>query len=263
MLRARLATAAVAIPLLLGVILFPSRWPLLALVFVIGVVGVAEYATMAFPTQRRDRAFTVVLGTLVLGGMITEVPHLASGALALGVAASLVWVLLARADFEQGLRDLGVSWVGSLYIGILLPHFVWLQGLEQGPRWVIFVILIGMAGDTGGYFVGHAVGRHKLIPRVSPGKTVEGAVGIIAASLLGATIAKLVFLPTLSWNAALWLGGVMGVIGQFGDLCESIMKRTFGAKESGWLFPGHGGVLDRVDSLLFPATFLFYYLASR
>ena len=263
MLRARLATAAVAIPVLLAIILFPSRWPLLVLVFVLGAVGVAEYATMAFPTRLRDRAFTVVLGTLVLAGMISEVPHLVSGALALGVAGSLVWVLVARPDFEVGLRDLGISWVGSLYVGVLLPHFVWLHGLDQGPRWVIFVILIGMAGDTGGYFVGHAVGRHKLIPRVSPGKTVEGAVGIIAASLLGAAIAKLVFLPTVTWNAALWLGAVMGVIGQFGDLCESIMKRTFGAKESGWLFPGHGGVLDRVDSLLFPATFLFYYLVSH
>ncbi len=229
----------------------------------LGAVGVAEYATMAFPTRLRDRAFTVGLGMLVLVGMMSEAPRFASGTLALGVAASLVWVLVARADFEQGLRDVGVSWVGSLYVGVLLPHFVWLHGLDQGPRWVIFVILIGMAGDTGGYFVGHAVGRHKLIPRVSPGKTVEGAVGIIAASLLGAAIAKLVFLPAVTWNAALWLGGVMGVIGQAGDLCESVMKRTFGAKESGWIFPGHGGVLDRIDSLLFPVTFLFYYLASR
>jgi phosphatidate cytidylyltransferase len=262
-LRARLATAAVAIPLLLAIILFPSPWPVLVLIFVLGAVGIAEYATMAFPTRLRDRAFTVGLGMLVLVGMMSEAPRFASGTLALAVAASLVWVLVARADFEQGLRDVGISWVGSLYVGVLLPHFVWLHGLDQGPRWVIFVILIGMAGDTGGYFVGHAVGRHKLIPRVSPGKTVEGAVGIIAASLLGAAIAKLVFLPAVTWSAALWLGGVMGVIGQAGDLCESVMKRTFGAKESGWIFPGHGGVLDRIDSLLFPVTFLFYYLASR
>src|SRR6185369_3485933 len=115
------------------------------------------------------------------------------------------------------------------------------------------------AGDSGGYFVGHALGRHKLIPRVSPGKTVEGALGIVLCSLVAAAAAKLILLPQRGWSEMLTLAVVMAIIGQLGDLSESVMKRTFGAKESGSIFPGHGGVLDRIDSLLFPVVLLYYY----
>jgi phosphatidate cytidylyltransferase len=166
-----------------------------------------------------------------------------------------------RPDFERGFTDLGLLTLGVLYVGLLLPHFYWLRNLVHGPQWVTFVIAIGMAGDSGGYFVGHAFGRHKLIPRVSPGKTVEGALGIILGSLAAGAAAKLILLPERSWGEMMALAFTMAVIGQIGDLGESVMKRTFGAKESGWIFPGHGGVLDRIDSLLFPVTLVYYYLA--
>jgi phosphatidate cytidylyltransferase len=265
-LRARLATAAVAIPLLLAVILYPSPWPVTVFVVAVGLIGIAEYAAMAFSTQAGERGLTMLLGALLLLGAAwvgaePRASQILHAALALVVVAGLVWVLLIRPDFEQGLRDLGLSMIGVFYVGFLLPHFIWLHGVGGlGPRWVIFVLVIGMAGDTGGYFVGHALGRHKLMPRVSPGKTVEGSLGIVAASLLGGAASKFIFLQDLTWNEALWLSAVMAVIGQLGDLSESIMKRTFGVKESGWLFPGHGGVLDRIDSLLFPVTFLYYYV---
>ena len=260
MLRARLATAAVAIPTLLALILYPSPWPLAVFVVAVGIVGVGEYASMAFPNRRGERWLTIVLGAVLLIGGATRDPRLFDAALACTASTGLIWVLLARPDFEPGLRDLGVAWVGIFYVGILLPHFIWLQNAGAlGPRLVVFVVAIGMAGDTGGYFVGHAFGRHKLVPRVSPGKTVEGALGIVAASLLTGALSKLLLLPELSWQEILVLATVMSIIGQIGDLTESVMKRTFGAKESGWLFPGHGGVLDRIDSLLFPVAFLYYH----
>lgn len=266
MLRARLATAAVAIPTLLALILVPTRWPLAVFVAAVGVIGVAEYATMAFPAQRGERFMTIVLGALLTLSAcaqairIASVQHWLGATLALAITVGLVWTLLARPDFERGLADLGLALIGILYVGFLLPHFIFLHGLPLGPLWVIFVLAIGMAGDTGGYMVGHMMGRHKLMPRVSPGKTVEGALGIIAGSLLAAAICKLLFLTDLGWNEVIALSLVMAVIGQLGDLSESVMKRTFGAKESGWLFPGHGGVLDRIDSLLFPVSFLYYYI---
>ena len=263
MLRARLATAAVAIPTLLFLILYPSPWPLVALIVAVAIVGLGEYATMAFPTRRAERVLTIILGTAVAVGaaLRAQAPQLFALSIALTISVGLMWTLLGRADFEDGLRDLGLALVGLLYISVLLPHFIWLHGVELGPRWVVFVVAIGMAGDTGGYAVGHTLGRHKLMPRVSPGKTVEGAIGIVAVSLLTGAVCKLLFLHQVGWNEVLLLSTVMAVLGQLGDLCESVMKRTFGSKESGWLFPGHGGVLDRIDSLLFPVVFLYYYVS--
>ena len=270
MLRARLATAAVVIPLLLALILSGPGWLFALVVGVLAAIGIAEYASMAFPARRGERLLTCALGALVVaGGVIQPEPNGAGAAtLAALVIVGLVWTLLARTDFEQGLTDLGHAVVGILYVGVLAPHFVWLRNVDaDGPLWIIFVLAIGMLGDTGGYFVGHRFGRHKLVPRVSPGKTVEGAVGITVASLVAGAALKLIasvagigFLQDTSWTEVLLLSAWMGVLGQLGDLSESIMKRTFGVKESGWLFPGHGGVLDRLDSLLFPVAFLYYHL---
>lgn len=180
-------------------------------------------------------------------------------ALATILPLAMSYVVLCRRDLPVALGDVGLIAIGVLYGGLLLPHFFWLRGLPDGAAWVTFVIAIAMAGDTGGYFVGHAIGRHKLIPHLSPGKTVEGALGIVAASLLCAAAAKLILLTAHGWVEMLGLGLALSLVGQLGDLGESVMKRTFGAKESGALFPGHGGVLDRIDSLLFPVVVVYYY----
>lgn len=264
MLRARLATAAVVIPLLLLLILSSPPVLFAGVVGVIALGGILEYAVMAFPTRVGERILTIALGALViLAGVVGPDPQLMTAALATAVVALLIWVVLFRPDFERGLLDAGIAMVGLLYVGLLMPHFVWLHRSDPttGPRWVIFVLLIAMAGDSAGYFVGRALGRHKLIPRVSPGKTVEGAAGMFAASLLAAALGKLIFLPPIGWMHVIGIAAVMDVLGQLGDLSESAMKRTFGVKESGWMFPGHGGFLDRLDSLLFPVTFLYYHLA--
>lgn len=261
MLRARLATAAVAIPALLALILYSPVWPFAAVVGVIAVLGLDEYAAMAFAGRRGERVLTTGLGSLVLVAALYQADgRLLAAALTLTVATELVWVLFARPDFEQGLRDVGLSLAGILYVGLFMPYFVWVRrAAPDGPLWVIFVLLIAMAGDTGGYATGHLIGRHKLAPRISPGKTIEGAIGIVLVSLLAGAAAKLIFLP-VTWTTVLVLAGIMAVIGQLGDLSESIMKRTFNVKESGWVLPGHGGVLDRIDSLLFPVAFVYYYI---
>ncbi len=264
MLRARLATAAVAIPLLLALVFFAPAWVWGAVVVVLSLLALAEYLGLALPDQRGARIVGWTGGVAVLAGAMSA-PRpgiwLAAAASAL-LPLVLSYVVLARRDLERGLTDAGLVLIGVLYIGLLLPHFYWLRDLPDGARWVTFVIAIVMAGDTGGYFIGHAFGRHKLIPGVSPGKTVEGAIGIVAASLLGAAVAKMLLLPDHAWGEILPLAAAMAVLGQLGDLGESAMKRSFGAKESGAIFPGHGGVLDRIDSLLFPVALVYYYLIA-
>jgi phosphatidate cytidylyltransferase len=263
-LRVRFATAAAAIPLLLAIILYGPAWLLVSVVVVLAVLSVGEYASMAFPTRPGERALTLLLGTLLVVGMAAanRAPHLLGAVLATIVMVGLIWTLLLRRDCEAGLHDLGLSLVGVFYTGLLLPHFIWLSGIEHGALWVIFVLLVCMAGDTAGYAVGHALGRHKLAPHVSPGKTVEGSIAIVIGSLLAGATAQLIFLPQRKWTEVLLLSVAIAILGQLGDLSESIMKRTFRVKDSGWLFPGHGGILDRIDSLVFPVTFLYYYLVS-
>ena len=263
MLRARLATAAVAIPALLALIFIAPPWGWGSLVAVVGMLGLVEYLWLAFPGRVGERVLGLLLGTAVIAAALSsQAPGpLVVASLCLLLAGGLSYVVLLRSDFERGLADVGLLVIGVLYTGLLLPHFYWLRLLPDGPKWVTFVIAIGMGGDSGGYFVGHAFGRHKLIPRVSPGKTIEGAAGIVFFSLLVGVIGKLVFFPQRLWGEMLILSFVMAVVGQLGDLGESVMKRTFGAKESGWIFPGHGGVLDRIDSLLFPLALVYYYVA--
>jgi phosphatidate cytidylyltransferase len=227
------------------------------------MLGLAEYLWLAFPERLGERLLGLGLGAMVvIAALVAPRPDVRlSAALSLVVGVGLSYVVLRRADFERGLTDLAVLVIGVLYTAFLLPHFYWLRHLPDGSEWVTFVIAIGMGGDSGGYFVGHALGRHKLIPRVSPGKTVEGALGIVVSSLVVGAAAKVILLPDRQWSEILLLSFTMAVIGQLGDLAESVMKRTFGAKESGWIFPGHGGVLDRIDSLLFPVALVYYYVA--
>jgi phosphatidate cytidylyltransferase len=162
---------------------------------------------------------------------------------------------------SQGLTSVSESLFGVVYAGFLIPHLALVRhsSPSEGIGWVCFVFLVAMCGDTAGYAVGRTWGVHKLIPHISPGKTIEGSIGSIAGSLSGAVVAWLWFLPHRSINEIACLGLIAGMLAQVGDLCESAIKRACGAKDSGHLLPGHGGILDRLDSLLFPAAFIYYY----
>jgi phosphatidate cytidylyltransferase len=223
---------------------------------------------MAFPTDLVDRAFGLAAGALLLSAMLVPTQERFAMALAAVVIAGMVLALARKDDLRHGVDAVGLALLGSLYAAFLLPHYVWMHGLPDpvvpdvvpgGWRWVILSVVIAMAGDVGGYFGGRWLGRHKLMPSVSPGKTVEGTMMAVVANLLGTAVSKLVFFPTLSWAEVVGLGLGVGCLAQVGDLCESMLKRAFGAKDSGWIIPGHGGVLDRIDSLVFPAPLVYYY----
>ncbi|MGD9763370.1 MAG: phosphatidate cytidylyltransferase [Candidatus Binatia bacterium] len=264
MLRARLATAAVAIPLLLAIIFFAPAWGWRAVVGILSLLALSEYLGLAFHRRTGPRLIGSALGLTVVAAAISAPapgPWVA-GALSTLLAGALSYVVLTRRDLERALADVGLIAIGVLYAALLLPHFYWLRLLPDGAEWVTFVIAVSMAGDSGGYFVGHSFGRHKLIPHISPGKTVEGAIGIVVFSLVAGAAGKLIFFPHYGWGEILLLAFAMAVLGQIGDLSESAMKRAFGAKESGGLFPGHGGMLDRIDSLLFPGVLVYYYLLA-
>ncbi len=172
-----------------------------------------------------------------------------------------------RKDMARSLGHMAVTVFGIMYVGWLGSHLVTLRqlpaavGVEDniGARLVFLAALLTWATDTAAYLFGVAFGRHKLIPRISPNKTVEGGVGGLLGAALAGWICTRTFTPFLTPLAGVILGLVVGVVAQLGDLVESLIKRDAGLKDSAELIPGHGGVLDRFDSLLFTVPVLYYY----
>ncbi len=168
---------------------------------------------------------------------------------------------MALKKSSQNLRGAVLTLLGFLCISWFLSHLIMLRKLS--PYFVISVLFITWAGDAAAYFFGSFYGKHKLIPRISPRKTVEGAFGAIACSLIAVFFVNSVFLEgliSLTVANCVVLGVVLGTAGIFGDIMESVIKRKFHRKNSGSLVPGHGGILDVIDSLLFTAPAMYYYL---
>jgi phosphatidate cytidylyltransferase len=148
---------------------------------------------------------------------------------------------------------------GAIYVGWLLGYAIWLQNRADGPQLVLFLVGVTWAGESAAYLVGSSLGRHRLAPILSPRKTVEGAVAQIIVSVAAALALAAWLLPSCGLAGAAGAGILLGVIGQVGDLAESAIKRSIGTKDTGGLIPGHGGMLDRIDSLLFNAPALYLY----
>jgi phosphatidate cytidylyltransferase len=179
----------------------------------------------------------------------------------LGMLLLLGFALSRGADFES-VSAAAATLLGAAYIGALggtMAALCLLPPVETGPWRILLLLVVVMASDTFAFFVGHAFGRHKLAPHVSPGKSVEGALGGVLGGVAGAFVVRALGFPAMpAWHAAA-LGAAVAVVGIVGDLDESLLKRWAGVKDSGALFPGHGGMLDRLDSLLFGAPVLYYY----
>lgn len=177
-------------------------------------------------------------------------------------AAALVAATLRGAPFDRMIGSVGATILGVLYIALLGSHLVALRMWHNeavAADMLSFFFLVIMGADSGAYYVGRAFGKRKLAPSISPGKSWEGVVGGVAAAILMAGIAHYWFFPELPLKYALPLAAVMTVVGIFGDLAESALKRSAGAKDAANILPGHGGLLDRLDSLLFNAPLIYYF----
>ncbi len=169
-----------------------------------------------------------------------------------------LFYLLSYGHIENFSHDLAFNTLGLLYLPFLLGHLVWLRFLFQGEWWVLWFLLVIFAGDTGAYYTGRTWGKTKLYPEVSPGKTWAGVFGGLAASLVvGVVLGKLLLVEVRVPVLAL-LALVLAVVGLLGDLFESMLKRQAQVKDASELLPGHGGMLDRLDSILFAAPVLIY-----
>jgi phosphatidate cytidylyltransferase len=258
----RLLTAAVALPLVLGLIVLGPPLATAALVAGFGLVGLHEFYVLL--AARAIRAYRL-LGAVIAAAIGWEVAAPGAFGAALWPAAAL----LASMALLGGGRDMGervttvaATLLGAVYLGGLCGAIAGLRlavPLDRGAWRIVLLLAVIMAADTAAYFVGHLVGRHKLAPSVSPGKTWEGFAGGLAGGVGGALAVRAAGLTELPVADAAMLGLGVAALGAAGDLVESVLKRWAGVKDSGTFFPGHGGVLDRLDSLLFGAPVLYYY----
>lgn len=176
------------------------------------------------------------------------------------IACLFTFVLqMTRRDTSQAIASIATTLFGLLYIAWFLSFAVKVKYLPNGSLLVVFLVLVTKMGDVGAYLVGSVIGRHSLISRISPKKTVEGTLGGLIFSLLSAVASK-AYLPAISWQHLIVLGSLLGIIGQVGDLAESLLKRDCGAKDSGSNLSGFGGFLDLLDSLLFTTPIFYFYV---
>lgn len=242
-----------------------------AFVVLLSVLGLGEFYRMALPNRRIEglaASFCGALVPLMLSGVGLP-PHLQFAAsmphflvvllVTVFFLAFAIRFLFSIQDIRQSAGEVALLVMGFLYVPLLLTHLLWLRTLPYGISWIFLVLVVVMSGDTAAYYVGSSIGKRKLYPVVSPNKSVEGAIGGLCGSLAGTLIAKFTFFPELAFVDCVITALVLGSLGQVGDLFESLLKRSFGVKDSGVIVPGHGGILDRLDSILFAAPAAYYY----
>ena len=256
----RILTAVVAVPLLLLVILGGPAWLFLALALLFALAGYWELSRLASKVGWSLFAVGYPLVALSVTAFYPGFPGLQETTLATLLVVGLAAVY-TREPGRETLGAVAATVFAILYTGALLGTVVGLRMAagDRGRLWLIFLLAVVMVGDAGAYFVGRAFGRHPLAPVLSPKKTVEGLAGGVLFSVGTAILLGRMAVPELALTTSAGLGLSMAILGVVGDLFESLLKRSAQIKDTSSLLPGHGGVLDRIDSLLFAAPFLFLY----
>ncbi len=254
----RLVVGIGGLALLIPALLWGGPLAVEIIVAIAALICVDEYARMAFPDDRAVATPWLVVGLAAI--WVAWLGFEQAGAVVpLVVAATFLLVLFRPgADLDTAARSLGRYAVGLAWIS-LLATLILLRHADHGLAWIFVVLTISWAGDTGAYFAGRFLGRRKLYPRISPKKTWEGVWGGVVAAIIGMFVVRAIGFGALTPLDCVLLGGIGCLVGVAGDLCESLLKRAYDVKDSGWIVPGHGGLLDRIDSVLFVAPTMYAY----
>lgn len=274
-MKTRILTAVIALPVIIASIVLPTYFPQTVWLFV-AIAGLAlaaglfEFYSLTKKLELKADAAIGYLGAAALFvGFVFDAPTKAPDLLIATLGAIVIVTLISqtfrfKADFSKMLAGVGVTLLGVIYVAFLGGFLVAVRtGFENRPglstKLLGYFFLVIFASDIGAYFAGRLLGKHKLAPAISPGKTVEGLIGGLIFAAGGAAIATAAFFHELPFQFSILLALVLAVVGVLGDLTESAMKRGAGAKDAASILPGHGGFLDRLDSLLFGAPILYYF----
>jgi phosphatidate cytidylyltransferase len=256
----RWLTGLILAPLLVIIIIFCSEAVFGAVVILFILGGVWEYNHMVFGnafTKEKVEGllFAIIIPLCVLWG---RNQHLLA---VLAFSVLIVFMIFVLSIKESDFDFLSVAKVifGMMYIPFLMSYFIAIRMMDKGKEWIFFVLFLAFIGDIVALYVGKYFGKHKLAPLVSPGKTVEGLAGLVMGSTIACLIFSYYFLPGIPLAQIALLAFAGSIIGQLGDICESAIKRHYGLKDASSLLPGHGGILDRLDCLIFIAPFVYYY----
>ena len=260
----RFITAFIIIPLVGLLIIFGPSYTLAFMVCVAAIVGLYEFYTMTMPQSGTKEKF----GGITLGVILCGLFQWAPSEMIMVFLCAVMVILFFGYTFSANKLSIvpsriGIVSLGIIYVPFLLSHVTLINKLPKGIWWVLLLLATVWVGDTFALLIGSWWGRHKLSPRISPHKTVEGFFACFVGAILTVFACKALFLPTVRTVDALCVGLGIALFGQLGDLSESMIKRGAKVKDSGSLIPGHGGVLDRLDSFFFAAPFLYYFLIFK
>ena len=262
MLRTRLLTAAVLLPAVAALVLWSPAWFFTIFNAVAGLWGLYEVAAMTGALHWVAVPLFAVVGGVPLFSLLYGDNLGLVGWVVPTLVILMMLGLVVRIEIAGGgerFRGPRLVFMGAAYVGFLFPFFALLRNSPGGIHTLLLVILLAVVSDSGAYFVGMYLGRTKLAPSVSPNKTVEGAVGGLLATIVAGWLLFKMIGGTWDMGSVLLFSAITSILAQLGDLAGSALKRAAGVKDSGWIFPGHGGLLDRTCSLVFAVFFAYYW----
>jgi phosphatidate cytidylyltransferase len=261
-LKTRLLTAAVLLPAVGALVLFAPPWFFTIAIAVFGLWGLYEVAAMTGALHWVAIPLFAVVGGVPLFGLLYGGDAGWVGWVVPVIVILMMLGLAVRIEVAgggEGFRGPRLVFMGAAYVGFLFPFFALLRNSPNGINMLLLVILLAVVSDSGAYFVGRYMGRTKLAPSLSPNKTIEGAVGGLIATIVGGWLLFTMIGGTWDMGKILLFAAMISILAQLGDLAGSALKRAAGVKDSGWIFPGHGGLLDRTCSLVFAVFFAYYW----
>ena len=254
----RWITSIIALPFLI-LLIFKGSLPLFSLFIGIAcIIALWEYFNIVYHQQNMEKKDSLVLFSYIAGPMIIWAAYKGSHMLILAMvslnflAVGSIGLFKFKRD-KKVLEKIAKEVLGIIYIPLFLAFLVLIRHKNHGGAWIFWILCLVFIGDTMAFYVGSYFGKHKLMPAVSPKKTIEGSLGGLAGNICIGVLMKILFIPHISWGMIVVFALAVGIAGQAGDLFESILKRSVNIKDSGVIIPGHGGLLDRIDALLFAA----------
>jgi len=256
----RWVTGVIAVPLILVLVIWGTKDLFALVIACIIAVAVWEYNGMVFAGTEWCEKAEGIMGAIVLPAAAL----LGDASLMTATMSLLIMIFFMVFLYRFRIKTVPLDSLmkvvfGFVYITFLFSHIILVRNGPRGVYWIFFIIVITFSSDIAAFYAGRFAGKRKLIPSISAGKTQEGALGAVAGAVVASVVYAVLFIPSLTLAHAIIIGALGSILGQMGDLCESVIKRVSRVKDSGAILPGHGGILDRLDSLLFVIPFIYYY----